>query len=346
MARSRCRAVRDAGTGSLDGGRRGAVPSRDLRASPAAGGGRSRRADRRRRPCRGPRRGGRARRGRGGGRHDPPRRSRGRRERPAVPAGTAAGARRRHRHGLRGPDLPAAPRRAAGSADASVRVERHVPGLRRVRLPARARPHLGGDHPADRRRRTSASFATSMPSTPPVGRSPLSPSGRTRVSLHRRAASWSAVACSTSTGGSSVAPVSSPSATRWRPLRRPQAGGSPWRACRSVHSSSCSTAALTRPDRRPVRRMVRHVDPAVGRGPPRLRRRGGPAVAGTRPRPRSALDLGRHRRGGTGRSPDRASCCRLPRDDRAPGVARSRRGVGPRRVRDRLAPADGRGSDA
>ena len=37
---------------------------------------------------------------------------------------------------------------------------------------------------------------------------------------------------------------------------------------------------------------------------------------------------------------------RLPRDDGAPGVAGSRRGLGPRRVRDGLAPTDGRRSDA
>ena len=91
LARSRCRAVRDAGAWSLHGGRRGAVPSSHLRASSAAGGGRGRRADRRRRPCGAARRGGRARRGRGGGRHDPSRRSRGRRQRSAVPVGTAAG---------------------------------------------------------------------------------------------------------------------------------------------------------------------------------------------------------------------------------------------------------------
>ena len=127
MARSRCRAVRDAGAWSLAAGRRGAVPSSDLRASAAAGGGRRRRADRRRRPGGEARRGGRARRGRGGGRHDPPRRSRGRRRAVGCPGW------HRRRSSAPTPAWPTWPAptggagSAAGSADPSVRVERHVP---------------------------------------------------------------------------------------------------------------------------------------------------------------------------------------------------------------------------
>ncbi len=48
-------------------------------------------------------------------------------------------------------------------------------------------------------------------------------------------------------------------------------------------------------DRGAVRRVVRHVHPPLGGGPPRHRRRGGALLAGCRHRPHPTVDLGRHR---------------------------------------------------
>ncbi len=90
-------------------------------------------------------------------------------------------------------------------------------------------------------------------------------------------------------------------------------------------------------DRRAVRRLVRHLDPPLGRRSPRLRRRGGAPLAGRRPRSHPATHLAGNHRRRPGRTPDRVPSDRLPHDDRAAGVTDARRATRPRRLPDRLA---------
>ena len=94
---------------------------------------------------------GRRRAGRRPGRRGRPGRGRDRAFRPA--GSERDGARRRLRHRLRQPHLPAARRSRAGADDLADRVVRRLRRLPGHRLPARARTLLGGLRPPDHRHR-------------------------------------------------------------------------------------------------------------------------------------------------------------------------------------------------
>ena len=143
--------------GALTGGGRSAVPASHLRASAAAGGGRGRRA----RPWRSATSSGLVERG---GRvvgavvdgsivtADLVIDASGRLSRLAAPPELDGDVGMAYVVA----DLPPPRRRAAGADDRPVRLERHAPWLRHLRLPPRARPHLRRHHPADRRPPSSA----------------------------------------------------------------------------------------------------------------------------------------------------------------------------------------------
>ena len=262
-------------------------------------GARRRRGDRRRHAAGGPRR---------------------RRRRTALPAADACAGdrRRRHGHGVRDAQLPtpsAAPGR--GPIDAPGRVGRDLRRLPGVRLRSRARALLGGHHPPDRRRRPSAAAPSrrvrrSLPGDPRrrrLDRPALAvPTSEVLVGVRLRnvyrppldrrglVAIGDAVATTAPTAGRGVAMAS----MQIRALLELLDGG-----------------ADPATDRRTVRCLVRRVDPPVGGGPRRHRRRSGAALAGRRHRPRPAVDLRGHRRRSPSRRADRPAHRPVPGHDRA-----------------------------
>ena len=246
--------------------------------------------------------------GRRGGRRrlDTSGRPRRRRQRAAVPVGTTAGDRRRHRHGVRVTDVPAEGGSAAGPAGQPVRVERHV------------------------RRATTATSSPTSTATSRWCSSGPRPTPSSAVLRHLDAfeaacraipalADWTDPQVTTPTSGVIVGggllnlyrpqlgrpglvavgdavATTAPTAGRGLAMASMQIG-----ALLELLDAGADPATIAGA----VRHVVRHVDAPVGRGPPGLRRRSGPPMAGTRHRPRPAADLGGDRRGRPGRPPHR-----------------------------------------
>ena len=271
----------------------------------------------------------------GAGRRGRPGRGRDRAVRPAGPERDPA--RRRLRHRLRQPHLPAAPRRRARTDELADRLVRRV---RRLPASSSSRTSAGTSRwsfvrptadPALKELRHDAAFDAACRAIPALAEwtdparsvptSPATAGGALRNTYHpqRRAAR---------PGGGR--------ATRSRRPRRRPAAASRWPRCRSTSCCGCWATPGRRRRRSPNRSAPGRdrADPALGRRPRDDGRRGRAPLAGPRRRPDTAAALRPGRRGGRGRAAP-AGRTSVPYVTMAalPATLTAGRAAGPRRLR-------------